>query len=400
MKRVSMRAETGHQARILRLLRDRGPQSRAELGDAVDLSRTKVSMEVDRLIELNLVEDVGLAASRGGRRPQVVALSRAISFVGVDIGATSIDVGVADGELRLLGTASAVADVRDGPQIVMDQVVELVGKLRANGLALDITGVGVGVPGPVSQREGAAVSPPIMPGWSHFPVRDVLGAVLGAPVMVDNDVNIMALGELHAGTARSLEDVLVVKIGTGIGCGIIVGGQIYRGVTGSAGDIGHIQVDEAGPVCSCGNIGCLEAVFSGAALARDADALARSGRSPVLAEILERRVAAGEQLTALDVGVAAAAGDAAAVALIRQGGQSLGRVLASLVSFFNPGLVVIGGGVAGLGHALLAEIRSVVYRRSLPLATGNLPIVLAELGDTAGVVGAARLVSDSLLTVP
>jgi glucokinase-like ROK family protein len=400
VRRVGIRPENGHQTRLLRLLRDNGPQSRAELGEAVELSKSKVAIELDRLAELGFVDVVGLAASRGGRRSQMVALSTGLSFVGIDIGATSIDVAIMDGELRLLGHASQPADVRQGPKVVLDQALDLVAKVRADlpgGSDSDIHGVGVGVPGPVSQLEGALVSPPIMPGWSHFPIRDMLGAALGAPVMVDNDVNIMALGELHAGTARSVRDLLFVKIGTGIGCGIVVGGELYRGVTGSAGDIGHIQIDEGGPVCTCGNAGCLEACFGGAALARDAEVAARSGRSGWLADRLEQ-LDAGCGLTAGDVGAAAAAGDPVAVRMVRDGGHRLGRVLASLVSFFNPGLVVIGGGVAGLGHPLLAEIRSVVYRRSLPLATGNLPIVLSELGGTAGVVGAARLVSDSVLS--
>jgi glucokinase-like ROK family protein len=396
-----MRPENAHQARLLRLLRDGGPQSRAELGEAVELSKSKVAIELDRLAELGFVETAGLAASRGGRRSHVVALASNLRFVGVDIGATSIDVAITDGELRLLAHASASADVREGPNTVLDEVLELVGKARSDGAAPEVHGVGVGVPGPVSLRDGAPVVPPIMPGWNHFPVRDALGAALGAPVMVDNDVNIMALGELHAGTARSVRDLLFVKVGTGIGCGIVVGGEVYRGVTGCAGDIGHIQVEEgatSSPVCSCGNTGCLEAWFGGAALARDAESAARSGRSSWLAERLESRVADGGTLTAADVGAAAEAGDPVAVALIRDGGHRLGQVLASLVSFFNPGLVVIGGGVAGLGHQLLAEVRSVVYRRSLPLATGNLPIVLSELGGAAGVIGAARLVSDSVLS--
>lgn len=392
-----MRPENGHQARLLRLLRDNGPQSRAELGEAVDLSKSKVAVELDRLGELGFVDVVGLAASRGGRRSQMVALSAGLRFVGIDIGATSIDVAVTDGELRLLAHAAEPADVRAGPDAVLDQALDLVAKVRAdlpNGGHDQLAGVGVGVPGPVSQSEGALVAPPIMPGWSRFPIRDTLGAALGAPVMVDNDVNIMALGELHAGTARSVRDLLFVKVGTGIGCGIVVGGEIYRGVNGSAGDIGHIQVDESGPVCSCGNTGCLEACFSGAALAREAEAVARSGRSAWLAE------RPGATLTALDVGAAAAAGDPVSIRLIRDGGHRLGLVIAALVSFFNPGLVVIGGGVSALGHPLLAEIRSVVYRRSAPLATGNLPIVLSELGATAGVVGAARLVSDSVWSTP
>ena len=407
MKRVGMRPENGHQARLLQLLRDRGPQSRAELGEAVELSKSKVAIELDRLAELGFVDVVGLAASRGGRRSQMVALSAGLRFVGIDIGATSIDVAIMDGELRLLGHAAQPTDVRAGPNVVLDQVLDLVAKVRAelSGPVEELAGVGVGVPGPVSQGAGALVAPPIMPGWSHFPIRDMLGAALGAPVMVDNDVNIMALGELHAGTARSVRDLLFVKVGTGIGCGIVVGGEVYRGVTGSAGDIGHIQVDENGPVCTCGNTGCLEACFSGAALAREAEAAARSGRSARLADRLAELVALGQAdparaaavLTAQDVGVAAAAGDPVAIQLVREGGHRLGQVLASLVSFFNPALLVIGGGVAaGLGHPLLAEIRSVVYRRSLPLATGNLPIVLSELGGTAGVVGAARFVSDSV----
>jgi glucokinase-like ROK family protein len=394
----------GNQARLLQLLRDRGPHSRAELGEAVELSKSKLAIELDRLAVLGFVETAGLAASRGGRRSQMVALSRSLRFVGIDIGATSIDVAIMDGELNLLGHAAQPTDVRAGPTVVLDQVLELVTKVRAehSGPTEDLSGIGVGVPGPVSQETGALVAPPIMPGWSEFPIRDRLGAALGAPVMVDNDVNIMALGELHAGTARSVRDLLFVKVGTGIGCGIVVGGKIYRGVTGSAGDIGHIQVDETGPACTCGNIGCLEACFSGAALAREAEAAARSGRSARLAERLGALEGAdpglrAAVLTAQDVGAAAAAGDPVSVRLVREGGHQLGQVLASLVSFFNPALLVIGGEVAaGLGHPLLAEIRSVVYRRSLPLATGNLPIVLSELGGTAGVVGAARFVTDSV----
>jgi predicted NBD/HSP70 family sugar kinase len=229
-----------------------------------------------------------------------------------------------------------------------------------------------------------------MPGWDRYPVREELAGTWGRPVTVDNDVNVMALGERHAGVARSLDDLIFVKIGTGIGCGIVVGGRVYRGVAGSAGDIGHIKLDDYGPACACGEVGCLEAYFGGAALAREALTLARSGRSNMLAAALEER----GRLTAADVGTAAAAGDFAAANLVREGGRRLGHVIASLVSFLNPGMVVIGGGVSRLGHPLLAEVRSSVYRRSLPLATGNLPIVLSELGELAGVTGAAWSATD------
>ncbi|MGV9777040.1 ROK family protein [Streptosporangium sp. NPDC003464] len=393
MKRITARPESPHQAVLLRLLRERA-RSRAELGDVVELSRSKLNLELDRLIELRLAEQAGLAASRGGRRSGLVRLAASMRFAGVDIGATSVDVAVTDGELGILGRASEPCDVRDGPVTVLDRAAEMLAKLRGQGLFTQLHGVGVGIPGPVSFREGVPVAPPIMPGWDRYPVRETLGQELGCPVVVDNDVNIMALGELHAGLAKQVDDFLFVKIGTGIGCGIVVDGKIYRGVSGSAGDIGHIRVDDAGPTCACGNVGCLEAYFGGAALAREAMAVA--DRSPYLGERLRRT----GTLTGEDVAAAAELGDAEAVRLIRDGGRRVGLVLAGLVSFFNPGLVIVAGGVARLGHVLLAEIRSVVYRRSLPLATGNLPIVLSELGDSAGVIGAARLGSDHVLSAP
>jgi predicted NBD/HSP70 family sugar kinase len=222
-------------------------------------------------------------------------------------------------------------------------------------------------------------------------VRELLAREHGCPAVVDNDVNIMAIGERHGGVAHSVDDFLFVKIGTGIGCGIHLAGGVYRGVDGCAGDIGHIQVDAHGPMCSCGNAGCLEALFSGAALARDAAVAARSGESPALAE----RFATNGEIGARDVAEGAAEGDVVCIRLIRDGGRRVGATLATLVSFANPSMIVIGGGLAQLGHILLAEIRSVVYRRSLPLATGNLPVVLSELGARAGVTGAAVLASDT-----
>ncbi|WP_258572588.1 ROK family protein [Actinomadura parmotrematis] len=389
------RPENAHQARLLGLLRDEGPRSRAELGDVVRLARSKLAVELDRLAVLGLVEQAGLAASRGGRRSGIVRLSSRLRFVGVDIGATSVDVAVTSGELEILGHLSEPCDVRSGPAAVLDRAMAMLGALRERGLFTEVHGAGLGVPGPVSFRDGVPVAPPIMPGWDRYPVRDAVAAELGCPALLDNDVNIMALGELHAGPARTVDDFLLVKIGTGIGCGIVVGSRIYRGVSGSAGDIGHIRVDDAGPLCACGNAGCLEAFFGGAALARDALAAARAGRSAFLAG----RLAEAGEVTAADVAAAAAAGDPVAVAMVREGGRRLGQILAGLVSFFNPGLVVISGGVAGLGHPLLAEIRSVVYRRSAPLATGNLPIVLSELDGTAGVIGGARMISDQVLSV-
>jgi glucokinase-like ROK family protein len=376
--------------RLLRLLRDRGALSRAELADRLQVPRPRLLTDRDGLLATGLIQVAGPAASGGGRRSTLVELNPTLRFAAVDLGASSIDVEITDGRLEPVAAATMVSDIRSGPKEILHQVNEMLGKFHTEGAFERLAAVGIGVPGPVSFRDGVPVSPPIMPGWDRYPVRDLIAREHGCPVVVDNDVNIMSIGERYGGVADSVDNLLFVKIGTGIGCGIYLNGEVYRGTDGSAGDIGHIQVDSHGPVCSCGNVGCLEALFGGAALARDALAAAKAGTSPSLAE----RLSANRTVTAKDVADGAAEGDVTCIRLIRDGGRRVGGVLAGLVSFINPSMIVIGGGLAGLGHILLAEIRSVVYRRSLPLATGNLPVVLSELGTRAGVVGAAVLASE------
>ncbi|GIJ45054.1 sugar kinase [Virgisporangium aliadipatigenens] len=376
--------------RLLRLLRDRGALSRAELADRLQVPRPRLLADLDALLQEELVQEAGPAASRGGRRSTLVTLAPSLRFAAVDLGATSINVEITDGRLEPVAAQAVTADIRSGPRAILQQVNEILSKFHAEGVYERLAAIGIGVPGPVSFRDGVPVSPPIMPGWDRFPVREILAREHGCPVVVDNDVNIMCVGERYGGVATSVDNLLFIKIGTGIGCGIQLGGEMYRGTDGSAGDIGHIQVDGHGPVCSCGNVGCLEALFGGAALARDATAAAKAGTSPALAE----RLRANGSVTARDVADGAAEGDVTCIRLIRDGGRRVGGVLAGLVSFINPSMIVIGGGLAGLGHILLAEIRSVVYHRSLPLATGNLPVVLSELGSRAGVVGAAVLASE------
>jgi glucokinase-like ROK family protein len=376
--------------RLLRLLRDQGALSRAELADRLQVPRPRLLTDLDGLLATDLIQEAGPAASRGGRRSTLVELNPSLRFAAVDLGASSIDVEITDGRLEPVAAATMVSDIRNGPKEILHQVNEMLAKFHTDGTYERLSAVGIGVPGPVSFRDGVPVSPPIMPGWDRYPVRDLIAREHGCPVVVDNDVNIMSIGERYGGVADSVDNLLFVKIGTGIGCGIYLNGEVYRGTDGSAGDIGHIQVDSHGPVCSCGNVGCLEALFGGAALARDALAAAKAGTSPSLAE----RLAANRTVTAKDVADGAAEGDVTCIRLIRDGGRRVGGVLAGLVSFINPSMIVIGGGLAGLGHILLAEIRSVVYRRSLPLATGNLPVVLSELGTRAGVVGAALLASE------
>lgn len=391
--------ENQTQARVMALVHSEVRSvSRGRLAEVLDSSRSKISGEVSRLMELGLLAEEGLAESDGGRRSTLLSIPRSAGLLAaVDLGATSIDVALTTLGSGVVSRKGEPADIKDGPRIVLSRAKAMLSELldEQDEEPGNVLAIGVGVPGPVEQAAGVLRSPPIMPGWDRFPIRGVFAGEYAAPVFVDNDVNVMALGEHWGGVGRGVDNMIFVKVGTGIGGGIVADGRIYRGTQGSAGDIGHISVDPNGPVCVCGNLGCLETMAGAPAIVLKAEHRAREGRSPTLAGILAEK---GE-LNTLDVGRAAGLGDYEALTIVRETGHLIGQVLATLVSVLNPSMIVIGGGVPQIGHSFLAEIRSAVYQRSLPLATRNLPIVLSELESDAGVVGASVLAAEGVLTV-
>ena len=385
-------------ATVLADVRRGGSRSRAELVERTGLTRGIVAQRLTELLRLGLVVEGGVGPSTGGRPPRRVSFRADAGYVLVaDLGATSIDVAVTDLDGRILGHRDEPSDISAGPEACLSRVEELFGQLveATRDLPGRLWGIGIGVPGPVEFRSGRPISPPIMPGWDAYPVRERFADRYEAPVWVDNDVNILALGEWRSGIAAGHDNVVVVKIGTGIGAGIISNGRIHRGTQGAAGDVGHIQVvDAASIVCRCGNVGCLEALAGGAALGRDGETAAVSGRSERLRVALEQH----GQVSAADVARAASFGDPVAVNLLQAAGHRVGLMLASVVNFFNPSLIVVGGGVAQSGDQLLAAIRETVYRRSLPLATRDLSVQRSSLGALAGVVGASAMVLDQLFS--
>jgi predicted NBD/HSP70 family sugar kinase len=367
---------------LLRLVRTGRAQSRAELVALTGASRNTVSARVDQLIAADLLQEGGRGWSTGGRPPTLLRFnSRAGCVLAVDLGVTSVDVAVTDLSAQILATAGHPVDIADGPGPVLaeaDRLARRVLKEAGHGPA-DVWAVGVGVPGPVEFSTGRPSHPPIMPGWHDHPIPSAFGRY-ECPVYVDNDVNVMAIGEM--GVAGSEQDVLVVKVGTGIGCGVIVDGRVYRGAQGSAGDIGHIYVTPPNGrtvVCRCGNENCLEAIAGGGALLREA-------------------LAAGLPVsTTRELVQLAAQGDGAALELVRNAGRTIGTVLAALVNFFNPHRIVITGGVAQAGAPLLAGIREAVYGRSLPLAARALEITVSEAPELSGRVGAALMAIEEFL---
>lgn len=388
------------EAEIMRALRMQGRISRSEISNITGWSKAKASQEIRSLVDKGYLVEVGEGASQGGRKPRLLRINNQLGYiVGIDIGATSLEVALADVTGSILQRHLEAADVHLRPESVLGRCREvLLNLIKLQGGAPDqILGIGVGVPGPVDFARGVLVAPPLMPEWENFSIRDFFKKTFSSAfVAVDNDVNIMALGEQRAGDGTHIDHFIFVKIGTGIGAGIISNGKIHRGSDGSAGDIGHICVDKNGPLCACGNIGCLEAMTAGPAIAAKALEAARNGNSPTLNQMRESN---GGFIRPEDVNTACREGDQAALDIIRESGQTIGDVMATLVNFFNPSHIFIGGGIANFGNHLLVAIRKAVLHRSLPLATTHLSIKFSRMGSNAGIIGATSLALDYLFAV-
>ena len=391
---------TNSEKELIDLVRKYGEFSKADLVAFTDYSRTKITSCIDSLLTKKILIANNVTEYSGGRRSKTFSLNGNLGLVaGMDIGATSIDLEIADFSGKTLVRYAEPALVKDGPIKILGRACSLLeNMLKENGLSPEkMNGIGIGVPGPVDFSVGTLVSPPIMPGWDRYPIiQTVQQWFPSANVVVDNDVNVMALGEINQGAGKGVDNLIFVKIGTGIGSGIICEGNIYRGSSGCAGDIGHISVNKSGPLCHCGNRGCLEAYAGGPAIAERALMAAQSGKSPILLNHYEMN---GKTLRTEDVGDAAREGDALAIEVIRESGQFIGDVLAGLVNFYNPEMIVIGGGVRNLGNLLLSSIRQTVLNRSTSLATRDLHIVFSETGPDAGVIGAVNLAMDYLFTL-
>ena len=385
---------------VMRALRRQGRISRSEISNITGWSKAKASQEIRSLVDKGYLVEFGEGVSQGGRKPRLLRINDQLGYIaGIDIGATSLDIALADATGLILQRCSETTDVKLSPESVFGRcselLLELIQKQRAT--PDQILGIGIGVPGPVDFARGVLVAPPLMPEWEGFLIRDFFTKTfVSAFVVVDNDVNIMALGEQRTGEGTGVDHFIFVKIGTGIGAGIISNGKIHRGSDGCAGDIGHICVDKEGPLCACGNKGCLEAMTAGPAIMSKAMEAARNGSSPVLSQMRDSN---GGIIRPEDVNAACREGDQAALDIIRDSGRVIGDVLASLVNFFNPSHIFIGGGIANFGNHLLVAIRRAVLHRSLPLATTHLSIKFSRMSSDAGVMGAISLALDYLFAI-
>jgi glucokinase-like ROK family protein len=359
--------------------------SRTDLADQLGLTKAAVTIIVNDLISNNIIIETESRSTSSGRRPVVLEINPNQGLVAaIDMGATHLSVALGDFSARILEEVEVAFRIDQGPEICLQEADRLLHEiLQKRGLrTADLAGIGVGVPGPVIAEEGWVMAPPIMPGWDRFPIRTTLEKKWKTAITLNNDAELGALGEWAYGAGRGEKNLAFIKVGSGIGAGLIINQQIYGGTTGSAGEIGHLTVDENGPLCTCGNHGCLEAFAGGHAIASQARKLVSSGKRTLLSE---KDI---DSLNAQDVAEAARRGDLPAQEIIKRSGTYIGIAIAGLINLFNPSTVIIGGGVAQVGDLLTGPIRQAVRERSLRASEHGVRITTAMLGRRSSLIGA------------
>ncbi len=363
-----------------------GGISRVEIAHRLNLSRAAVTAIVDDFLHTGIVREAESRNVHSGRPPIVLEINPDRGYVvGVDFGATHLNLLLADLSSRIIEETEFALDIQDGPEKCLTEAdVRVRELLEKAGVELDaVLAFGVDVPGPIVTEAGMVVAPPIMPGWDRYPIRDTLEKKWCRPISINNDAEMGVLGEWASGAGRGERDLVFIKVGTGIGAGLLIDGQIYRGVSGSAGEIGHLTIDENGPLCACGNYGCLEAIAGGRAIAQQARQAVKDGQRTSLSSFHPT-----ESITALDVALAARRGDLLSQQILTRAGTHIGIAIAGLVNMFNPGVIIIGGGIAQTGDIILEPIRQAVQRRSLPAATRIVRITTSMLGRRSSSMGA------------
>lgn len=368
--------------------------SRAEIARRAELSRSTVSEIVGTLLETGMIAEVGVGPSRGGRRPIVLQFQDdALTILGVEMGATHVAVALTDLRGRVVAWEHRSHPVRTDPEGTRALIVELCDACLATRGSGErpLVGIGVAVPSPVDPGQPFNLSEVVLPEWRGRSGLELLGERYGAPLFIDNDANLGALAEHWWGAGRGIDDFAYIKIATGVGSGHVIDGEIYRGATGVAGEIGHLAIDPKGGPCICGLRGCLATLVG-------AQSLVERTRT-LLADHPESVLANGEP-TMASIEDAALAGDALGLVVVREAAEHLGIAVAGMLNLMNPSRVIFGGGLARLGELLLEPLRDTVHRRTLVSSVDATEICTSELGARAIAIGASTLVLKAALADP
>lgn len=380
----SAAVRTQNSGLLLRMLFRERQLTRVEIAKRSGLSHSTVSTIVSDLERAGLVHTLGAMASRGGRRPQLIGFrDDSFALLGVELGARHVSVVLTDLRARVLAFEEQRHPVRADPEGTLAVMRSLIdAALSKERFPLrKLLGIGVAVPSPVDRMLPGQLSELIFPAWRGVDVRERLQRNYGVPVIVDNDANLGALAEHWWGLGAGQSELAYIKVGAGVGAGFILGGELYRGRSGQAGEIGHVPIDSNGPLCVCGNRGCLTTFIGSEELSARAQELFGSEAPPSLAEIVRR----------------ARAGDLAARGLIDDAGSRMGIVIATLLNTLDVQLVVIGGEISSVGDMLLDAVRLTLRKRALPSALAQTRVMSSNLGPRAIAVGAATMLLSAAL---
>lgn len=317
----------------------------------------------------------------GGGRP----------ILAVDLGGTKFVTALVSPDAQIIAREYSFTLAAEGSEAIVERIIDTLRSVTesAGVPPASVSTICIAAAGAIDSSKGMVTDSPNLPGWHNIPLKDMIETTTGTRTLIINDASAAALGELYFGAAKGIENMIYFTVSTGIGGGIVLGGKLYSGVSGSAGEIGHTTVDINGPRCSCGNVGCLEMLASGKAVAREAQRLVKQGRKTVLTELAEGEI---QNITAQTVATGARKGDPLALRVIAKAAEYLGVGMVNMVNVFNPDMIVVGGGLSKMGDTLLDGARKVVSERAFRLPAQAVQIVAGQLGDNAGVLGAAAFV--------
>ena len=384
---------------ILNTVRDKGPISRACIAKITGLNPATVSSNVNELLKEGLVIETGSGESSGGRRPVMVQLnSKAFYAIGVDMGISKVKTAITDLGGNIYQKSMLFYPEEADEQVIMNTIKQSIySVLEKSGIKIDsIMGIGIGVHGIVNSSEGISIYAPAFK-WRNVDIKRILEDEFNLSVFIDNDVRAMALGEMWFGAARGVDDFVFINIGSGIGSGIMIGGELYKGASYGAGEIGHISIDDSGPKCNCGNYGCLEVMASGPAIARRVINQIKMGKSTLVTGLVN------DDLTKISGEIiyeAARMGDAVASDTLQETGRYIGIAVSSLINILNPRLILIGGGVSMAGDFIFRPLIEVAKKKSMKDSGENVSIMPAGLMENCGVIGAATLVIKDFFQIP
>ena len=371
---------------IIQLVWEHTAITRAQLSRESGFSRSTITLNVDRLLSEGLL----IEQRTGKQKRTTLQINESRGFyVGVEMDAERCHVGLCSIKGTLVCSERFPIDFTTDPDIILNQIETTINTLQSTQKEhmKNILGIGIGLPTPVDYQRKWAVHPAFMPGWHHYPIGQKLTEKYHCPVFVDNEVNTMAYAEAHLKQELRKSDMLFVKLGSGIGAGLIIGGNIYRGNSGMSGNIGHIRYNNRAELCKCGKRGCLEAISGGSALITKAQQLANEGESAFLKQIWEEKGA----ITLQDVVNAFNDQEPIITSLIQESATAIGSLVGRLVVFFDPKTVVLGGVLCDLGPQYIADIRKAIIKEATPWIMDDFEITLSTYKDSIGVIGAAML---------